>query len=159
MCGADESEGNQLRSTGEGCRGNSTVVSLSYLSTVYCGNHYGHLLLAFASPLLYALRSSDRQRTKGLQGVGLQPETLADRQTALALTESNVSMPVLSFCTTFDAKANWREARQEKFGCRSVIMVGDGATDLEARLEGVASLFVGPHEHIPATCLVERHGT
>mmetsp|Transcript_21056 Transcript_21056/g.58496 ORF Transcript_21056/g.58496 Transcript_21056/m.58496 type:complete len:275 (-) Transcript_21056:455-1279(-) len=32
---------------------------------------------------------------------------------------------------------------KEKFGCRSVIMVGDGATDLEARLEGVASLFVG----------------
>jgi len=32
---------------------------------------------------------------------------------------------------------------QERFGCKSVVMVGDGATDLEARLEGVASLFVG----------------
>ena len=32
---------------------------------------------------------------------------------------------------------------QEKWGYEHVIMVGDGATDMEARLEGVASLFIG----------------
>lgn len=30
-----------------------------------------------------------------------------------------------------------------KYGYSSVVMVGDGATDLEARLEGAASLFIG----------------
>ncbi|KXZ42951.1 PSP1 protein [Gonium pectorale] len=32
---------------------------------------------------------------------------------------------------------------KDKYGYESVVMVGDGATDLEARLEGAASLFVG----------------
>ena len=32
---------------------------------------------------------------------------------------------------------------QEAFSLESVIMVGDGATDLEARLEGAAELFIG----------------
>ncbi|GLI63668.1 hypothetical protein VaNZ11_006706 [Volvox africanus] len=32
---------------------------------------------------------------------------------------------------------------KEKYGYDSVVMVGDGATDMEARLEGAASLFVG----------------
>lgn len=34
-------------------------------------------------------------------------------------------------------------ARQATYGYSSVVMVGDGATDLEARLEGAASLFIG----------------
>ncbi|KAJ9532761.1 hypothetical protein QJQ45_010885 [Haematococcus lacustris] len=32
---------------------------------------------------------------------------------------------------------------QETRGLRQIVMVGDGATDLEARLEGAASLFIG----------------
>jgi hypothetical protein len=32
---------------------------------------------------------------------------------------------------------------QEKWGYEKIIMVGDGATDMEARLEGAASLFIG----------------
>jgi hypothetical protein len=32
---------------------------------------------------------------------------------------------------------------QDKYGYEDVVMVGDGATDLEARLEGAASLFIG----------------
>ncbi|KAL6759617.1 phosphoserine phosphatase [Haematococcus lacustris] len=32
---------------------------------------------------------------------------------------------------------------QETWGLRQIVMVGDGATDLEARLEGAASLFIG----------------
>jgi hypothetical protein len=32
---------------------------------------------------------------------------------------------------------------QEAFGVKSVIMVGDGATDMEARLEGAADAFIG----------------
>jgi phosphoserine phosphatase len=32
---------------------------------------------------------------------------------------------------------------KEKFGYSPVVMVGDGATDLEARLEGAAELFIG----------------
>ncbi|GIL65429.1 hypothetical protein Vafri_19184 [Volvox africanus] len=32
---------------------------------------------------------------------------------------------------------------KEKYGYDSVVMVGDGATDMEARLEGAASLFIG----------------
>lgn len=32
---------------------------------------------------------------------------------------------------------------QEKWGYKKIVMVGDGATDMEARLEGAASLFIG----------------
>ena len=32
---------------------------------------------------------------------------------------------------------------QKSFGYTTVVMVGDGATDLEARLEGAAELFIG----------------
>lgn len=32
---------------------------------------------------------------------------------------------------------------KEKFGLQSIVMVGDGATDMEARLDGAAELFVG----------------
>ncbi len=32
---------------------------------------------------------------------------------------------------------------QDKYGYEGVVMVGDGATDMEARLEGAASLFIG----------------
>ncbi|KAG2487307.1 hypothetical protein HYH03_014024 [Edaphochlamys debaryana] len=32
---------------------------------------------------------------------------------------------------------------KDKYGYDGVVMVGDGATDLEARLEGAASLFIG----------------
>jgi hypothetical protein len=32
---------------------------------------------------------------------------------------------------------------QKAFSLDSVIMVGDGATDMEARLEGAADLFIG----------------
>ncbi len=32
---------------------------------------------------------------------------------------------------------------QEKYGYRSLVMVGDGATDLEARQPGGAEIFIG----------------
>ena len=45
---------------------------------------------------------------------------------------------------------------QERFGISSLVMVGDGATDAEARQPGGADLFVGYAPHLANTALSQH---
>ena len=45
---------------------------------------------------------------------------------------------------------------QAEHGCKSLVMIGDGATDLEARQEGGADLFIGC-AYCQSCCVYARH--
>lgn len=78
----------------------------------------------------FAVRESDKwgefDADKGLSlQVGVSPS-------ADCVEEIPGSGPYTAMCDS-----------QETYKFESVVMVGDGATDLEARSEGAASLFIG----------------
>lgn len=56
--------------------------------------------------------------------------------TSMSLPEAYSSRPRLK-------AHNGDESLQEKYGYNSLVMVGDGATDLEARQPGGAEIFIG----------------